>query len=416
MNQKETGSSPFEKLLTGFLRFLENEKSYKKSTLNSYRARLHKMKLYMLTNGIDFYTPDFGIKYYEIYLSEHNITIPAQKSVFTFINRLNAFYSGEEFIIQRSEAIELLPDEYELVLKTFFLKCYENGNKEKTIEKKNYFLRCLLNDCIELGCTSIQELHASQVTKACLRVKNKDSWAVIRDFLKFLAINGTTEADLSLLVPNHKQVFKVPITYTVDEISKVVDVIDRSTNIGKRDFAIMLIVTRLGMRAGDIVSLTLEDLTHANDKLYFSQQKTGDGHELPLLPEIKDALEDYIYNGRPETLDSRVFIRQYAPYQGISTSALHYATTKYFHTSGIDTTGKKHGPHSFRSSMASSMVNDAIPYEAVRKILGHSDPNAIKHYAKLNVEMLRQCAIAVPEPSGTFKEFLQGGGSYAEIQ
>ncbi len=164
------------------------------------------------------------------------------------------------------------------------------------------------------------------------------------------------------------------------------------------------------MRCGDIVNLTLEDLTHANDKLYFSQQKTGDGHELPLLPDIKNALEDYINNGRPETLDSRVFIRQDAPYQGIGTSALHYATTKYFHTAGIDTRGKKHGPHAFRSSMASSMVNDAIPYEAVRKILGHSDPNAIKHYAKLNVEMLRQCAIAVPEPSGKFKDFLQGGG------
>jgi integrase len=164
------------------------------------------------------------------------------------------------------------------------------------------------------------------------------------------------------------------------------------------------------MRSGDIVNLTLDDLAYANDKLFFSQQKTGDSHELPLLPEIKEALEDYISNGRPETSDRRVFIRQYAPYQGITTSLLRIDTTRYFHTAGIDTTGKKHGPHAFRSSMASSMVNDSVPYEAVSKILGHSDPNIIKHYAKLNVEMLRQCAIEVPEPSGKFKEFLQGGG------
>jgi len=64
---------------------------------------------------------------------------------------------------------------------------------------------------------------------------------------------------------------------------------------------------------------------------------------------------------------------------------------------------------------ASALVNDTIPYEAVRKILGHSDPNVIKHYAKLNVEMLRQCTIEVPEPSGKFKEFLQGGETYDEI-
>jgi len=416
MNQKEIGITSFDELLTGFLRFLEKEKSYKKSTLNNYRSRLHKMKLYMLTYGIDFYTPDFGVQYYEIYLSEHNITIPAQKSVFTFINRLNAFYSGEEYIIQRSETIELLPEEYEFALKKFDAKCHEDGNKENTLQKKNFFLRCFIKDCIELGCTSLPELHASQVTRACLRVENKDSWAVIRDFLKFLAIIGNTEADLSLLVPHYQQAFKVPVTYSMDEISKFLGVIDRSTSIGKRDFAMLLMAARMGMRCGDIVSLTLEDLTYVNDMLLFSQQKTGNGHELPLLPEIKEALEDYISNGRPETSDRRVFIRQLAPYQGITTSALHFQTTGYFHIAGIETEGKKHGPHAFRSSMASSMVNDSVPYEAVSKILGHSDPNVIKHYAKLNVEMLRQCAIAVPEPSGTFKEFLQGGGSYAEIQ
>ena len=88
---------------------------------------------------------------------------------------------------------------------------------------------------------------------------------------------------------------------------------------------------------------------------------------------------------------------------------MRYVTTKYFHAAGIDITGKKHGPHTFRSSLASSMINDAVPYEAVRKILGHSNLKSIKHYAQLNIEMLRQCAIEVPEPTGRFKEFLHGG-------
>jgi len=409
MNQKEIKTMSFDELLTGFLQFLEKEKSYKHSTLKGYRYYLQKIKSYMLDHGIDFYTPDIGMKYHEMYLAENNIRINIQNELLTFIHRFNAFYSGEEYVVQRKKCIDLLSGEYEQALNIFDTKCYETNNKKNTVNAKNHFLRCFLNDCIELGCTSIQKLYASQVTRACLRVENKSSWAVVREFLKFLAVTGTTETDLSVLVPHYKHALKVPVTYTVDEISKVEDIVDRSMSIGKRDYAILLLVTRLGMRSGDIVSLTLEDLTYTNDKLYFSQQKTGDGHELLLLPEIKEALEDYISNGRPETSDCRVFIRENAPYQGITTSVLRHATTKYFHAAGIDIIGKKHGPHAFRSSMASSMVNDSVPYEAVSKILGHSDPNAIKHYAKLNIEMLRQCAIEVPEPSGRFKEFLQGG-------
>lgn len=410
MNQKEIKTASFDGLLTGFLRFLKKEKSYKQSTLNNYHRSLCRIKLYIKTHAIDFYTPDVGMKYYEIYLVEHNLKICSQKEMLTAINRFNAFYSGEEYVVQHKKNIELLPEEYELALYYFDAKCHESGNKEISVKKKNHFLRCFLNDCIDLGCTSIQKLYASHITRACLRVKNKDSWAVIRAFLKLLAVMETTEADLSTLVPHHKQPFKVPVTYSVDEISKVEDVIDRSTSIGKRDYAMLLMATRLGMRSCDIVNITLDDLDFENDRLVFVQQKTGTSLVLHLLPEIKEALGDYISNGRPNTSERRFFIRQYAPYQRITTSVLRFETTRYFRAAGIDITGKKHGPHTFRSSLASSMVNDGIPYEAVRKILGHSDPNAMKHYAKLNIELLRQCAIEVPEPSGKFKEFLQGGG------
>jgi integrase len=164
------------------------------------------------------------------------------------------------------------------------------------------------------------------------------------------------------------------------------------------------------MRSSDIVNLTLDDLDFDNEKLCFFQQKTGTALELPMLPEIKEALESYIHNGRPQSSEKRIFIRQHAPYQSITTSVLRFETSRYFRAAGIDITGKKHGPHTFRSSLVSSMVNDSIPYEAVRKILGHSDPSAIKHYAKLDIEILRHCAIEVPEPSDKFKEFLDGGG------
>ena len=75
----------------------------------------------------------------------------------------------------------------------------------------------------------------------------------------------------------------------------------------------------------------------------------------------------------------------------------------------IDTKGKHHGPHALRASLASSMVNENVPYEAIRGILGHKDPDAVKHYAKLDIEQLRKCAIPVPSPTGAFQAFLEGG-------
>jgi len=411
MNQKGIRIKSFDKFLTGFLRFLQKEKLYKQSSLTDYYIMIHKIQAFMQIHGIVYYTPDIGLKFQVVYLAEHNIGITQQKTIATIINRFNDFYSGVEYVIQHTKSIELLPKNYEIILKAFGAKCYEIGNKKITVKAKDSFLRRFLKDCITLGCTCIHKLNAAHVTKACLRVKNKDSWAVIRAFLKWLAVIGTTKTDMSTLVPHYKKAFKIPVTYSKKEILKVENIIDRSTGIGKRDYAILLMATRLGMRSGDIVNIRFDNLDFENEKLAFIQQKTGEELVLPLLPDIKKALEDYINNGRPKTSESIVFIRQLAPYQGITTSVLRFETTRYFRSAGINITGKKHGPHSFRSSLASSMVNDAVPYEAVRKILGHSNLNTIKHYANLDIKTLRQCAIEVPEPSGKFKEFLQGGGS-----
>lgn len=82
--------------------------------------------------------------------------------------------------------------------------------------------------------------------------------------------------------------------------------------------------------------------------------------------------------------------------------------TNSFIVAGINISGKKHGPHTFRSSLASSMINDGVSYETVRKILGHSDPDVIKHYAKTDVENLRFCSIEPPTASGIFSDYLSG--------
>jgi len=410
MNPDEIRNLSFTELLDELIHYLEG-KSYTQLTLVNYRRTIRKVEPFMIEHGIDAYSPEIGMQYYEIYLVKNQLGIARQKAIRTAIRRLNDFYSDMEYRIQQKNELNLLPDNYEHALGMFATECAEAGNKDITIESKKRFARSFLKECITFGCPDIQSLNPSYVTRACLAIENKDGWAVVRAFLKFLSIRGTTASDFSTLVPRYRRPIDIPVTYSEEEIIRFERVINRTSDVGKRNYAMLLLVTRLGMRSGDIVKLSLDELDFEHEKICLIQQKNGEMLQLPMLLEVREALTDYINNARPKVASNTVFLRHNAPYQRITTSVLRFEASKYFGLAGIDISGKKHGPHTFRSSLASSMVNDNVPYEAVRTILGHSGPDAIKHYAKLNIEKLRECAIAVPKPSGLFKTFFDGGQS-----
>jgi len=409
MKPEEIRKLSFGDLLDELIHYLE-DKSYTQLTLVNYRRTIKKIEPFMIEHGIDAYTPEIGMQYYEIYLVKNKLGAPRQKAILTAIQRLNDFYSGMEYRIQLENKINLLPSNYEHALGMFATECAETGNKDITIESKKRFARNFLRKCITFGCPDIQSLNPSYVTRACLTIENKDGWTVVRAFLNFLSIRGTTESDFSTLVPRYRRPIDIPVTYSEEEILRFERAINRTSDVGKRNYAMLLLATRLGMRSGDIAKLSLDELDFEHEKICLIQQKNGEMLHLPMLLEVREALTDYINNARPRVASNTVFLRHNAPYQGITTSVLRFETSKYFGLAGIDISGKKHGPHTFRSSLASSMVNDDVPYEAIRTILGHSDPDAIKHYAKLDIEKLRECAIEVPKPLGSFKTFLDGGG------
>ncbi len=409
MNPGEIRKLSFGELLDELIHYLE-DKSYAQLTLVNYRRTIRKIEPFMIEHGIDAYTPEIGMQYYEIYLVKNELGTSRQKAILTAIQRLNDFYSGMEYQIQQENKINLLPSNYEHALGMFATECAEAGNKDITIASKKRFARNFLRECITFGCPDIQSLNPSYVARACLAIENKDGWTVVRAFLKFLSIRGTIESDFSTLVPRYRRSIGIPVTYSEEEILRFERAINRTSDVGKRNYAMLLLATRLGMRSGDIAKLSLDELDFEYEAICLIQQKNGEMLHLPMLLEVRKSLTDYINNARPKVASNTVFLRHNAPYQGITTSVLRFETSKYFGLASIDISGKKHGPHTFRSSLASSMVNDDVPYEAVRTILGHSDPDAIKHYAKLDIEKLRECAIEVPKPSGSFKTFLDGGG------
>lgn len=222
---------------------------------------------------------------------------------------------------------------------------------------------------------------------------------VLRKLFDYLYENGICSIDFSVFVPNIKGNHKgsIPSFYTPEELTKVLAAVDRSGPIGKRDYAILLLAIRYGMRVGDIRKLKLSDFDWINSKFSFVQSKTGKHQEFALLSDVSTAIIDYFKNGRPKTDCNAVFVRHNAPYTEFGKeNNLHNIISKYMNMAGItDFHRRKHGLHSLRHSVAGNMLNQGIPMPTISEVLGHSSTETTMIYMKIDIEQLSSCALEV---------------------
>ncbi len=226
----------------------------------------------------------------------------------------------------------------------------------------------------------------------------------LRVFLRFLYFNHFTDKDLSLKVPKQSKYYypPVPSVWNKEDVMHMLESIDRGNPTGKRDYAILLLVTRLGIRAGDITSLKLSDLNWQSKTIEIRQNKTKNTVTYPILNDIGWALIEYLKNARPISESPFLFIRMNAPYEAFGKDAnLHNIITKYTRLAGIHVPkGKKHGLHSLRHTLASSLLEQGTPLPVISEILGHFNSKSIGVYLHTGIEGLRSCAI---DPEEVFK-------------
>ena len=219
----------------------------------------------------------------------------------------------------------------------------------------------------------------------------------LRVFLRFLYLNRYTKTDLSVTVPKQNRYYypPVPSTWNTEEVMKMLDAIDRGNPTGKRDYAILLLVTKLGIRVGDLKALKLSDLDWSTRKMNIIQQKTNVQVSYPVLDDIGWALIDYLKNGRPQCASPYLFIRMNAPFDSFGQDAnLHNIITKYTRKAGIIVPrGKRHGLHSLRHSLASALLEQGTPLPVISEILGHIDPKSTAVYIRTSIEGLKACAL-----------------------
>jgi site-specific recombinase XerD len=228
--------------------------------------------------------------------------------------------------------------------------------------------------------------------------------ATLRGFLKFLYLNQYINEDLSLKVPKQKKYYypSVPSVWNKEDVVRMLESVDRGNPAEKRDYAILLLVARLGIRVGDIKSLCLSDLNWRSKTIEIRQNKTKNTVVYPILKDIGWALIDYLKNARPITNSPFVFIRMNAPYEPFSKDAnLYHIITKYTRRSGIIIPrGKRNGLHSLRHTLASTLLEDGTPLPLISEILGHINSKTTGIYMQTGIENLRSCAV---DPEEVFK-------------
>ena len=230
----------------------------------------------------------------------------------------------------------------------------------------------------------------------------------MRSFLRYLYKIGKLSIDYSGCVPSFRKNHPVPSIYTNDELRILLESFDRSTITGKRNYAIVLLALRLGIRVGDIVELRIKDIDFQQKKIRFKQKKTQVPQSLELLPEIEYAITDYLTKAKPSSDFPNVFLSLRPPIRPMRPCSIHNFIQRNLVKSGIETGKRKRGSHALRMTLASELIAENVPYNVVSKILGHGSPLSTKNYVSFDIESLRTCSINVPPLSGSIAKLIAG--------
>ena len=298
------------------------------------------------------------------------------------------------------------------VVDAFLADQNDKGCRQNTITGYERTLKKLTNFLHSIGITSFEEMNPSHITTFLVDSVHrtaKDLKALLchlRVLFRYLYLNEHNATDLSLFIPKSNVLLKrrrIPTTWTRDDVTKILSCIDIANPVGKRDYAMILLVARLGMRVSDIIRLRFEDIKWDRNCIHTVQYKTNEPLVLPLFEDVGNSIIDYIKNGRPAFESDLVFVKHKPPFGKFSdNNHLYGIFNKYLVKSGIVVTpDKNHGMHSLRHTLANELLRKDIPLPVIAEILGHKSLESTMQYLRTDVEQLRYCTLVEGENYAT---------------
>lgn len=387
------------------------------TTIQSYMVGVKSLYSYMDTQGVKFYDRSIG-ELFTCYEQEHK-----DLSCRQLTNRERAIRLLDIYIEGRTRVKSTTLSYFEIsgsigkyALDFLHIDCVNRRLSKITIiaykSTINRFLKKMKFDNVDIHC--LNEIHILNFITS-LPYKGHSVLTPIRNFLRYLYNESILLEDLSKLVSrfNVQERTKLPSYYSVDEIGILESSITRTSPTGKRDFAIIVLASRIGLRASDIVNLKFSNIDWDNSIIRLSQSKTGDEICLPLLSIVGEAIIDYIQNGRPKSFSKNIFLTHFdgtpRPLAGGTLSSI---VSNHIKKARINTRGRHHGSHSLRHSLATALLNQNTQLPIISEVLGHQSSASTMYYLGVDIATLLECSLNVPCVNEVF--YTQNGGFFYE--
>jgi len=219
----------------------------------------------------------------------------------------------------------------------------------------------------------------------------------VREFLKYLYEYNYITVNLSVAVPKISAPFKRAYQgFGDDEIRRLLSAVDRSTTMGKRDYAMMMLAAQTGLRAVDIVKLKRSEIDWRKKEINITQSKTGEPLCLSLEIESGNAIYDYLINARPQCDVPNVFLRSEYPMRALNPGTTQGIVKKYMTIAGIEFGNRdRYGFHSFRRAFGTRLLESGTPIHLLSQLLGHIALDSAKPYISVNEQGLKECCLSL---------------------
>lgn len=385
---------------------------YTKGSMSFYRRRWNQLMAYAEDRGEYFYTERLGMDFLKEFfgISQEDFSRPlpqAETQEIRVIRMVGDFQLHHAVLRRYFKHKEILTVPFFVDIRSRFRSfCEKKGYSQVTtghyVKQSSYLMDYLAAQGVDdFSEVTLDTVNAYIRTLAGFSYKTVEQHICsLRAFFRFLYQEGTVPDDLAAKMPMVKarKQAAIPSIWTHEELKQLIGAIDRGSPKGKRDYAIILIACRLGLRCTDIKNLCFENFNWTEKKIRFTQSKTGQPMELPLVPDVGWAVIDYLKYGRPKVDSSRIFVRHMAPFLPFAEDDhLDQLIRAYMVKAHIPMRGKHRGMHSLRHTMASVLLEKDTPLPVISDIIGHLDTNSTAVYLKVDMERLAECPLNFEE-------------------
>ena len=385
---------------------------YTKGSMTFYRRRWNQLMAYAEDRGECYYTEQLGMdflkEFFGVTQEDFSRTLPQAETQEIRVIRMVGDFQLHHAVLRRYlKHKEILTTPFFVDIRSRFQsscekKGYSQVTTEHYVKQSSYLMDYLAAQGMDdFTAVTLDTVNTYIRTLAGFSYKTVEQHICsLRAFFRFLYQEGIMPDDLAAKMPMVKarKQTAIPSVWTHEELKQLVGAIDRGSPKGRRDYAIILIACRLGLRCTDIKNLCFENFNWTEKKICFTQSKTGQPMELPLVPDVGWAVIDYLRYGRPKVDSSRIFVRHMAPFLPFAEGDhLDQLIRTYMVKAHIPMRGKHRGMHSLRHTMASVLLEKDTPLPVISDIIGHLDTNSTAVYLKVDMERLAECPLDFEE-------------------